>query len=249
MREEDIVQFAKQRFEQEVHTPEYRKIHADSNHLENLLQLMDIRENKTYLDLGTGNGYIAFELAKRFPSIFVTGLDIAEGAIETNTQIATQEHLVNVKFETYQGTNFPFPDGSFYGIISRYALHHFPNIRLSVNEMGRTLESHGFVIISDPAPYDEDIVEFYNAFQALKQDGHVRAYKTEELSRIFEQAGFTREKHFFSYVTYPRELISAYTMLFEQTPPEILEKYNIELQEQHVFVTARIFNVMFRKRG
>jgi ubiquinone/menaquinone biosynthesis C-methylase UbiE len=210
---------------------------------------MDIRENKRYVDIGTGNGYIAFELAKRFGNIFITGLDIAEKSIEINTQIAQKEQLSHLNFETYQGITFPFQNESFYGIISRYALHHFPNIILSVREMYRILEPYGFVIIADPLTYDEDTVGFVDQFQALKKDGHVCFYKTDDLIQMFHQIGFVVEDQFFNYVTYPRELNLKYTTLFEKTPQEILEKYNITIREEQVFITVKVFNVMFRKNG
>ena len=38
MTENDIIQMAKQRFDQELHTPRYKKIHADTEHLERLIE-------------------------------------------------------------------------------------------------------------------------------------------------------------------------------------------------------------------
>lgn len=249
MTEKNIVQMAKQRFDCELHTPEYAKIHADSTHLDNVLQMMDIRAHKRYVDIGTGNGYIAFELAKRFGDIWVTGVDIAENAIERDQQIAQQAHLKQIRFQAYQGTVLPLEDMSSYGIVSRYAFHHFPNPLVSAREMFRILEPGGFVVLADPVAYDEDTVGFIDKFQALKKDGHVCFYKQAELFRLFHQAGFTVEEQFFSEVTYPRQLTTAYYQLFEETPQAILERYRIDIRGNQVFITVKVGNTKFRKDG
>lgn len=247
MHEEHIVQMAKQRFEHEVHTDAYKTVHADANHLESLLNMMEIQEGKSYLDIGTGNGYLAFELATRYPHITVTGVDITDRAMVTNTQIAREKNLTNVHFDTYQGITFPFHDASFFGIISRYALHHFPKIEVSVTEMYRMVEPHGVVILADPLTYEADTVRFVDQFQALKRDGHVCFYQTTELIDFFENAGFMTEKHFLTQVTYSRELNAEYTTLFDNTPSDMLKRYHITIQGEQVFITVRVFNVMFRK--
>ncbi|MFZ5986525.1 MAG: methyltransferase domain-containing protein [Bacillota bacterium] len=59
------------------------------------------------LGFGTGNGYIAFELARLCKDYFVYGLDIAENVIELNNKKAKDRSLKNIKFELYYGINIP----------------------------------------------------------------------------------------------------------------------------------------------
>ncbi len=247
--ENEIIRMAKQRFEYEVHTDAYKTVHADADHLESLLTMMEIREGKTYLDVGTGNGYIAFELSSRFHHISVKGVDITDSVMMTNTKIAEEKNLDNLHFEHYSGITFPFQDASFAGIISRYALHHFPQIETSIAEMYRIAESHGYVLIADPVTYDDDTVGFVDHFQALKRDGHVCFYTTAEFTTLFEQAGFTKEHHMFTQVTYPRTLNAEYTMLLDRTPPDILQRYHITIKDEQVLITVSVFNGLFRKTG
>lgn len=81
------------------------------------------------LDLGTGSGYLSFPIAKKYPNISVIGVDIVEKALEVNRFKAEEENVQNISFITYDGVNFPFADNEFDMVISRYALHHFPDIQ------------------------------------------------------------------------------------------------------------------------
>ncbi|MEJ2567897.1 MAG: class I SAM-dependent methyltransferase [candidate division WOR-3 bacterium] len=77
MKKEQIEK-TKQKFDPILHTDGYKKIHSDEEHLKKLLNLFELKANCHYLDLGTGNGYLAFALAEKDKNIFVEGLDIVE---------------------------------------------------------------------------------------------------------------------------------------------------------------------------
>lgn len=249
MAEYEIVRMAKERFDRELHTPRYRKIHADADHLEKLIQLMEIRPQEHYIDLGTGNGYIAFELARRFSEITITGVDIVDNSIAQNQQIAREIGMKHVTFHSYGGMQLPFADACCYGVVSRYAFHHFPNPTLSAREIARILQAGGSFVLADPVGDDEDTVGFIDRFQQLLPDGHVCFYKRTEITNMFAKAGLTVEEQFFSFVTYPRTLHDGYFALFEQTPQDILDRYHLDIRDQEVFITIKIANTRFRKGG
>ena len=247
MQEERLVQMAKQRFERDLHTEAYKSVHADAEHLEALLDMMEIREGKAYLDLGTGNGYVAFELARRFPDVSVTGADITDKAIAENIRIAHEKKLSNIQFTGYQGGELPFGDASFHGIISRYAFHHFPYAELSIAEMSRILEPGGFVLFADPLTDENDTVGFIDRLQALKGDGHVHFYQTGEILALFKKAGFKAEKHFLTQLSFSRTLHPEYMALLDKTPSDVLQCYHLSIQGEHVVITVPVCNVIFRK--
>ena len=176
MEKERIVEQARLGFDPILHTEEYRRVHGDASHLETLLHFMGVRPEKRYLDLGTGNGYLAFELARRSPAIEVTGIDIAIQAIRRNRELQREQGIGNLDFLSYDGIRLPFPDGLFDGAISRYAFHHFPDPAASVQELYRITGSQGFVIISDPMTHEEDTAGFIDHWQRIKADGHVHFY-------------------------------------------------------------------------
>ncbi len=248
MTEYEIVRRAKARFDQELHTPRYRQIHADDTQRDRLIELMDIQPQRRYLDLGTGNGYIAFELARRFPESAILGVDIAENAIVKNQAIAMEFGMTHVHFQAYGGMELPVPDGACHGVVSRYAFHHFPKPQLSAREIARITGPDGYCVLADPVTADGDTVGFVDRFQQLELDGHVCFYPVAECERIFQEAGFVLEEQFFTSVTYPRPMGSQYAELFEVTPQHIVDCYKIDIHEDKVWITVTVANTKFRKK-
>ena len=247
MKNRDIIAQARQGFDGRLHSEEYRQIHSDQAHLEALMQFLEVQPACNYLDLGTGNGYLAFEMARRFPEIFVTGVDIATNAIRQDQLLVHERQIGNLRFLEYDGGHIPLKDASCWGCISRYAFHHFPDPAFSACDLARVTQPHGFVIIADPLTYDEDTGGFINLFQRLKPDGHVHFYRLQELDDIFQQNGFSREAQFFTKLTYPREMNVDYQRLFEHTPAAVLEQYQLTVGVPTVQITVTVRNVLYRR--
>ena len=85
---------------------------------------------------------------------------------------------------------FPFKDNSVDTIITRYALHHFPDLKSRIKEMYRILRPDGKVIISDPTPNENDTSGFVDKFMQMKPDGHIKFYHLNEYLEMFDSVGF-----------------------------------------------------------
>jgi ubiquinone/menaquinone biosynthesis C-methylase UbiE len=249
MDEARIIESARKGFDSRLHGDEYRKIHSDAEHLEGLLSMLEVREGSSYLDIGTGNGYVAFELAARQEGIRVVGLDIAASSIEKDREIARERGLGNLEFLCYGGLELPFPDGLFFGGISRYAMHHFPDIRRSLGELRRVTREGGFFIFSDPATREEDRSGFADRMQSIRPDGHVHYYRRPEIEALFREFGFLVEKEFSSSIRYPRAFDERYLALFEATDPALLEAYGVEIEGDKVFIKVDVMNLFFRLKS
>jgi len=245
--EKEQIEKTKQKYDSILHTDGYKKIHSDEKHLKKLLNLFNFKPDCSYLDLGTGNGYLAFALAEKKENIFVEGLDIVEDSIIKNNQIVKERGLENIKFQTYDGIIFPYPNSFFSGGISRYALHHFPNINRSIGEINRVLKKEGFFILSDAKTYDIDLKGFIDEFQKYLEDGHNHFYYENEIIKLFHNRGFIKEKIFYSYIRYPRKYNKRYQNLINNTSKEIVDKYKMEIVDDNIFMTVQIMNILFRK--
>lgn len=245
----ELIKSSRERFDKILHTDHYKIIHSDADQLETLLGLFEFKKNKSYLDIGTGNGYIAFEIAKKNKDINVFGLDIAINSIIKNNLITEQEKIKNLKFYSYDGIDFPFENKMFYGCISRYAFHHFPDINKTLTELSRIIENQGFFILSDPLAYNEDNNNFIDKFQSVLKDGHIHFYERKEIEDLFKKYDFIIEKEFYSSIRYPREINENYQILINNTTKEILDKYQIEIKGDKVFIRVKVMNILFRNTG
>lgn len=116
-----IIEKAKNGFNNNLLLENYHKIHSDNAQLVKLIELINIEEKRNYLDLGTGNGYVAFEVAKLSNKINVYGLDIAEKAIKRNREISMANGISNIIFDVYvyDGSKFPYNNECFKCATSR----------------------------------------------------------------------------------------------------------------------------------
>jgi demethylmenaquinone methyltransferase/2-methoxy-6-polyprenyl-1,4-benzoquinol methylase len=72
------------------------------------------------LDIGTGSGRLAIELAKAKGTNFdITGLDVSENMLKKAAEHAQQENVAEkIKLVMANADALPFPDGSFDLVIS-----------------------------------------------------------------------------------------------------------------------------------
>ena len=73
------------------------------------------------LDLGCGSGWLSVYLARE--GFDVTGIDIAQHAIELGRQWAEQEQLP-IKFEAIDITKMPYSEGTFDGVVANSIFEH-----------------------------------------------------------------------------------------------------------------------------
>ena len=163
----------------------------DPSERELLYGLAEVFPEARILDLGTGSGYMALYVAERCETARVVGLDIAEAAIERAKTAGTERGLSNAGFLTYEGLALPFADGSFDRVISRYALHHFPDLALTVREIARVLSVDGRLTVCDciPTAEDED-GSFIDAWMRIIGDGHVRFRGVREYEDLLRPYGY-----------------------------------------------------------
>jgi len=89
------------------------------------------------LDIGTGNGDIAFYLSQYFD---VTSVDI----------IDQRSQHENFSFFQIKNEYLPFPDNSFDIILSNHVIEHLQNQDLHLSEMARTLKPDGLIYLATP---------------------------------------------------------------------------------------------------
>ena len=109
-----------------------------------------IRSGKV-LDIGTGSGLLAIELAKMNDCSFdITALDISENMIKKARQNARKAGVEDrVKFMVGTAAALPFANSSFDLVISYASLHHWFEPVAVFDEVGRVVKETGKAFIRD----------------------------------------------------------------------------------------------------
>ncbi|WP_297422636.1 class I SAM-dependent methyltransferase [Clostridium sp.] len=244
----EIIAKAKKQFDKDFFTEGYIDIISDDKHLEGILAKIDTKPNSRILDLGTGSGYLAFPLALKHKEIEVVGLDIVENTIRRNNEVVMEKGINNLTFSSYDGITIPYENNTFDAIVTRYALHHFPNIEETIKQLQRIVREGGQIYISDPTPNKIDNKRFVDKYMQLRDDGHVKFYTKEEYIELLNKYGFELENIFISKVRFPRVVSDNYYKLMKNYEEEIIKAYDIEVTEDKIFITEDVLNMSFRKK-
>ena len=225
----------------------YNRQTQDSQHLQKILSFISVKDGMKILDLGSGSGYLSFPIAQENPGCKVIGLDIVENALNANRTKAQSLGIKNLSFVSYDGMDFPFEPSTFDLVVTRYSLHHFPDINHSIKEVARVLKEGGRLFISDPCPNECDKDRFVDDYMRLKKDGHIKFYTKDEWKSICKQYGLSLSKSFESSIRFPKKKDTApgYEEVLKKHDKDVIASYNLTETETELHITEKVNNILF----
>jgi len=150
------------------------------------------------LDVGCGPGNIALKLARRFPQMWVVGVDYAASMVLAASAAASAQGLsARAEFFLGDAKNLPFRDASFDWVLSNSVLHHLYDPMALLNEMGRVVKPRGVALLRDlrrPGRLAFPLhVRWYGRhysglMKTLYTDSVRAAYTGEELARMLRDS-------------------------------------------------------------
>lgn len=162
--------------------------HAKGDDLPLLVEWLHPQKEWVALDIATGGGHVAKNIAPHVNCVFAT--DLTKPMLE-NTSTHLKEHFKNIWFMIADAESLPFLDNTFDMATCRIAPHHFPNPDQFIREVYRVLKPHGkFVLIDNVVPSDKKLGDFMNGFEKLRDESHVRCLSIHEWKSLFEGVGF-----------------------------------------------------------
>jgi len=113
-----------------------------------ILAALAIKSGAHVLDVGSGPGHQAYELAAVVGAGgMVTGVDSAESALDIARRRCSS--LLNVTFELGDASNLPFPNATFDAAMSSQTFEYLQDVAGALSEMHRVLKPGGQVLIHD----------------------------------------------------------------------------------------------------
>ncbi len=107
-------------------------------------------EKGTILDLGSGTGYLAIEIARMAPGLQVGGIDLSRRMVKIARRHA--KGVDNARFVFGNAAKLPFRSNSIDLVVSTGASHHWKTPRRVFEECHRVLKTGGEAWIYDGCP-------------------------------------------------------------------------------------------------
>jgi len=120
---------------------------------------------KTILDVATGTGDFAIELAKMKPDRIV-GADISQGMLDVGIKKVEKKNLSNlISLELGDAENMKYQDAEFDAITVAFGVRNFQDLEKGLKEFHRVLNDKGVAIILEfSQPEKFPVKQFYNFY-------------------------------------------------------------------------------------
>jgi SAM-dependent methyltransferase len=147
------------------------------------------RPRDVVLDVGAGNGLGGRSLAGEVRQVIVVGA--SETSVEAGRAEAAAAGIANIVFMRGDAASLPFPDKAFRVVLSRCALHHFPDPSAELSEIRRVMEPRGWLGLADlVASEHRTVAARQNRIERLRDPSHARALSASELQDTVVRCGY-----------------------------------------------------------
>ncbi|MYL35165.1 methyltransferase domain-containing protein [Pontibacillus yanchengensis] len=206
--------------------------HSSGEDLPLMVEWAKPEKHWSVLDIATGGGHVAKQLAPYVREVFATDLT-KEMLSNTATTLQTIDNIHYVKADA---EDLPFLDQTFDFVTCRIAPHHFPNPERFIQESSRVLKPNGlFIMIDNIAANEDNLDYFYNTFEKMRDPSHNRALRITEWknflanSQLAVKKEHTRKKKlpFENWLTrtMDNELQMEKVRAFMQSAPQEIKEY------------------------
>ncbi len=135
----------------------------DGNSKELLIAALAPFENDSILDIGTGPGVYALDIAKRAGDSHVIGIDISEAFIKIASDRAAEAKIANIKFAPGNIEALEFADGAFTKIICAGVFSVIKKREEAVKELARVLQPGGRLAVREPRRSETGLGSLFGA--------------------------------------------------------------------------------------
>ncbi len=116
---------------------------------EEVVEEIEIKENYTVLDIGSGGGYFAILFSKKAPKGNILCLDTQKEYLDYIKNKVNKENIQNIQTLHYDGQIFPIKEASVDVIFLRNVTHHIKNRKNYFQKIGKLLNENGKIAVVD----------------------------------------------------------------------------------------------------
>lgn len=161
---------------------------ADPGALKQIVEAAEAGPEDTVLDVACGGGLVVCAFAPHVRH--ATGIDMTPAMLARARALAADRGLANVAWDEGDVTRLPYPDARFTIVVTRFAVHHFPDPAAVMREMARVCMPGGRLVVVDTcASADPLQAAAFNRLEKLRDPSHVRCLALAELEALFSAAG------------------------------------------------------------
>lgn len=112
-----------------------------------------------------------------------------------------------------------------------------------------SIEERGSFFLSDPAPNDNDVDRFVDAYMQMKKDGHIKFYTQDEWKEIAEVSALEYVDGFETSIRFPRKKETAieFDDIINRYDETVMKGYDVEIIGDEIWITERVNNLLFQK--
>lgn len=205
---------------------------------------IDLSHASHILEVGSGVGAQSEILLRKFPNMFLTGIDFSETQIETAKQYLEANPAFRDRYEIFQmdAMDMSFPThGKFDAAFLCWVLEHIPDPQKALSEVKRVLQPGSPVYISEVLnsslflePYSPHVMQYWSLYNNLQLEMGGDPFVGVKLGNMLHNLGYsniqTEIKTFFFDNRTPdkrTEMIVYWTELLLSGLPNLLEAKHI----------------------
>ena len=162
--------------------------HKKGEDLGQLIQAINPVSSDIAIDLASGTGFTAMELA--FHVSKVVAFDGTKEMLEKAESLASERRIKNIDYVIGDVSELPYPENTFDIITCRRAAHHFTDKKKFLSESFRVLKKGGRLGLVDMAVPESDQHNVFNHIEFIRDNSHIAAEKVETWKSLLEDTGF-----------------------------------------------------------
>ena len=182
---------------------------AESRARRRAIELADISDGQSILEVAVGTGLAFAEIVKRNPGGFNVGIDISEGMLNRARRLLSRNRATNYELNLGSAFSIPYPDAHFDLLVNNYMFDLIPYKQMEqvIAEFRRVLRSNGRLILVNMTESENLFGHIYELIYRISPRA-LGGCRGVQMSERLRESGFVVERReYVEQLLFPSEII------------------------------------------